>query len=182
MVLAFIQQTQPGTWAKLEGLHGARTGEQVLEDLCKWMDAHGSLATQRPGSKCYGREIHLAVFKAAHGLNPDLDAGYAANRVGISRQLRYSTNSEKSLVVVLSVNGVPLVTLDLKNPMTGQNVEHARRQYQRDSSVCSLCSLPARSAGPPAAAFALRRRDSPTESSQRRTRRFGPPSGRGPPT
>ena len=86
-VLAFIQQTQPVTWAKLEALHGDRTGEQVLTDLCKWMDAHGSLATLRHGFKCYGRKLHLAFFKAAHGLNPDLDAGYAANRVGITRQL-----------------------------------------------------------------------------------------------
>jgi type I restriction enzyme R subunit len=44
-VLAFIRDTQTSEWAKLEALHGARTGEQVLADLCKWMDATGSLAT-----------------------------------------------------------------------------------------------------------------------------------------
>jgi len=52
--------------------------------------------------------------------------------VGITRQLHYSTRSEKSLDVVISLNGIPLVTLELKNPMTGQTVEHARKQYQRD--------------------------------------------------
>jgi len=131
-VLTFIRETQPTAWSKLEALHGAFTGDQILADLCKWMDAHGSLATLRHGFKCYGRKLHLAFFKAAHGLNPELEAGYAANRVGITRQLHYATRSESSLDVVLSLNGVPLVTLELKNPMTGQTVEDARRQYQRD--------------------------------------------------
>jgi type I restriction enzyme R subunit len=35
-VLALIRETQPAEWAKLEALHGAKTGEQVLADLCKW--------------------------------------------------------------------------------------------------------------------------------------------------
>ncbi len=50
--LAFIRETQPGEWAKLEALLGDKTGEQVLADLCKWMDANGSLATLRHGFKC----------------------------------------------------------------------------------------------------------------------------------
>ncbi|MDE0459276.1 MAG: hypothetical protein OXI15_18420 [Chromatiales bacterium] len=40
--LAFIRETQPNEWARLERLHGDRTGEQVLGDLCKWMDQHGA--------------------------------------------------------------------------------------------------------------------------------------------
>ena len=130
--LAFIRETQPREWAKLEALLGERTGEQVLADLCKWMDANGSLATLRHGFKCYGRTLRPAFFKAAHGLNPELEASYAANRVGITRQLRYSPKSEKSLDVTLSLNGIPIVTVELKNPLTGQTVEDARRQYQRD--------------------------------------------------
>jgi type I restriction enzyme R subunit len=139
VVLAFIRETQPAVWSKLEALHGERTDEQVIADLCKWMDAHGSLATLRHGFKCYGRTLHVAIFKAAHGLNQDLEAGYARNRVGITRQLHYESGAlraddkrPKSLDVVLSVNGIPLVTLELKNPMTGQTVVDARLQYQRD--------------------------------------------------
>ena len=63
-------------------LHGAKTGERILHDLCKWMDTHGSLATLRHGFKCYGRTLRVAFFKAAHGLNPELEARYAANRLG----------------------------------------------------------------------------------------------------
>lgn len=132
VVLDFIKDTQPKEWAKLEALHGPKTGEQILTDLCKWMDANGSLATLRHGFKCYGRTLFVAYFKAAHELNPELEERYAKNRLGLTRQLRFSTRSEKSLDVVLSVNGVPVVTLELKNPMTGQTVADARRQYQQD--------------------------------------------------
>ncbi len=132
----FIRETQPKEWAKLEALLGGRTREQVLSDLCKWMDAHGALAALRHGFKCYGRTLRIAFFKAAHELNPELEARYAANRVGITRQLRFSPRSEQSLDVTLSLNGVPVVTLELKNPLTGQTVEDARQQYRQDRDPC----------------------------------------------
>ena len=131
-VLAFIRGTQPKEWAKLEALHGDKTGGQVLGDLCKWMDHNGSLATLRHGFKCYGRTLHAAYFKAAHELNPELEARYAANRLGLTRQLHFSPRSEKSLDVTLSLNGIPMATVELKNPLTGQQVRHARRQYRED--------------------------------------------------
>lgn len=132
VVLDFIKETQPKEWARLEALHGQQTDAQVLTDLCKWMDAYGSLATLRHGFKCYGRTLFVAFFKAAHQLNPELEERYSKNRLGLTRQLRFSTRSGKSLDVTLSVNGVPIATLELKNPMTGQTVEHARLQYKQD--------------------------------------------------
>ena len=131
-VIEFIRATQAAAWGKLEALHGEKTGERVLHDLCKWMDTHGSLATLRHGFKCYGRTLRVAFFKAAHGLNTELEARYAANRLGLTRQLHFSPKNEKSLDVTLSVNGIPLVTMELKNPLTGQNVEDAMKQYRHD--------------------------------------------------
>ena len=131
-VLAFIRETQPEQWEKLEALHGDKTGEQILADLCKWMDANGSLATLRHGFKCYGRTLRIAFFKAAHELNPDLEARYAANRLGLTRQLHYSPKSEKSLDVTLSLNGIPVGTVELKNPLTGSTLQNALHQYQHD--------------------------------------------------
>ncbi len=132
VVLAFIQKTQPIEWAKLEALHGDKTGEQVLTDLSKWMDANGSLATLRHGFKCYGRTLRIAFFKAAHEMNPDLEEHYAANLLGITRQLHFSKRSEKSVDVALSINGIPVATIEIKNPFTGQTVEDAIRQYRED--------------------------------------------------
>jgi type I restriction enzyme, R subunit len=132
VALGFIQATQPQTWAKLEALHGDKTGERVLLDLCNWMDANGSLATLRHGFKCYGRTLRIAYFRAAHGLNADLEERYAQNVLGLTRQLRFSPKTQQSLDVVLSVNGVPVVTLELKNPLTNQTVDDAVRQYRMD--------------------------------------------------
>jgi type I restriction enzyme R subunit len=131
-VLSFIRETQPKEWAKLESLHGERTGDQIIGDLCKWMDTNGSLATLRHGFKCYGRTLRVAFFKAAHELNPELEERYKANRLGITRQLHFSTRSEKSLDVTLSLNGIPIATLELKNPLTSQTIDNAKHQYRHD--------------------------------------------------
>lgn len=131
-VLEFIRATQPKEWKALEALHGEKTGAQILTDLTKWMDREGSLATLRHGFKSYGKTLRVAFFKAAHGLNPELESSYAANRVGITRQLHFSKMSEKSLDVALSINGIPIASVELKNPMTGQTVEDALHQYRND--------------------------------------------------
>ncbi|MBV7459050.1 MULTISPECIES: type I restriction endonuclease subunit R [unclassified Acidovorax] len=130
--LAFIQSTQCKVWEKLEALHGEQTGVRVLESLCKWLDTYGALATLRHGFKCFGRTLRVAFFRPAHGLNPELEARYQANRLGLTRQLHFSPKSEKSLDVGLSVNGIPVVTLELKNPLSGQTAANAIHQYRHD--------------------------------------------------
>jgi type I restriction enzyme R subunit len=107
VTLAFMGETQAKEWGRLEALHDAETGELVLADLCKWMDAHGCLATLRHGFKCYGRTLRVAFFKAVHGLNSELEARYKANRVGITRQLHYSARDSNSLNVTINLNGIP---------------------------------------------------------------------------
>lgn len=131
-VLAFIRETQGKTWEKLEALHGAETAERVLQALCKWLDTHGALTTLRHGFKCFGKTLRIAFFRPAHGLNPELAARYQANRLGLTRQLYFSPKNEKSLDVVLSVNGIPVATLELKNPLSGQSAANAIHQYRHD--------------------------------------------------
>ncbi|KAF0232371.1 MAG: helicase type I site-specific restriction-modification system restriction subunit, partial [bacterium] len=116
VTLDFIRTSQPKEWQKLEALLGNNTRKQVLNDLCKWMDTYGSLATLRHGFKCYGRTVRVAFFKAAHGLNAEMKRQYAANQVGITRQLHYSQKNNNSIDVTLSINGIPVITLELKNP------------------------------------------------------------------
>ncbi|NLR59383.1 type I restriction endonuclease subunit R [Chitinophaga polysaccharea] len=132
VVLEFIKATQHKEWAKLEILLGDNTEKQVIQDLCKWMDLHGVLTTLRHGFKCYGRLLHVAFFKAAHTMNSELERQYVDNILGITRQLQYSTRNTNSLDTVLSLNGIPIATVELKNPMTSQTVEHAKKQYQLD--------------------------------------------------
>lgn len=130
--LAFIRATQGKVWEKLEALHGEQTGARVLASLVKWLDTHGALTTLRHGFKCFGKTLRVAFFRPAHGLNLELEARYQANRLGLTRQLHFSPKNEQSLDVVLSLNGIPLVTLELKNPLSGQTTANAIHQYRHD--------------------------------------------------
>jgi len=133
----FIKETQSKEWNKLEALLGKNTEKQVINDLTKWMDTNGSLNTIRHGFKCYGRMLQVAYFKAAHTLNPELEKKYAANIVGITRQLDYSLRNIENrragiIDITLSLNGIPLATIELKNPLTHQTVENGKKQYRED--------------------------------------------------
>jgi type I restriction enzyme, R subunit len=144
--IRFIQQTQPKEWERLEKLHGDSTTTQILSDLCKWLDTYGCLQVLRHGFKCYGRNLRIATFKAAHNLNPELEAHYQANQLTITRQLQYRKPDKKTkttystgsgtkhgiIDITLSLNGIPLITLELKNPLTGQTAEDAKKQYCKD--------------------------------------------------
>lgn len=137
VAIQFIKTTQPAEWSKLEALLGANTEQQVITDLTKWLDSNGSLNTLRHGFKCYGRQLQLAYFKAAHTLNPELEDKYRANITGITRQLQYSTRNNEIkkagiLDIMLSLNGIPVATIELKNPITNQTVEDAKKQYKND--------------------------------------------------
>jgi type I restriction enzyme, R subunit len=130
---AFVRETQPDIWQALEKLHGASTETIILDDLTKALDGQaGSLAVIRHGFKCFGKPIRVAYFAPAHGMNPESQRLYEANRLTVTRQVKYSTKNENSIDVVLSLNGIPIATAELKNPMSGQNVEHAKHQYKAD--------------------------------------------------
>lgn len=131
--IAFVNETQPETWKALEKLHGAGTAGIVIDDLVKALDgASGVLGVLRHGFKCFGKLIRAAYFAPAHGMNPDTLTLYKANRLTLTRQLRYSTKHEGSVDMAIGINGIPVATVELKNPLTGQNVEHAKHQYKND--------------------------------------------------
>jgi type I restriction enzyme R subunit len=132
VVLGFLRETQAKKWEKLEKLHGANTGEIVLADLCRMLDKLGCLTVIRHGFKCYGQLLRVAFYRPAHGLNPEAEQLYAANRLGVTRQLQYSERNANELDLTLSLNGIPVATAELKNPMTGSTVEHAEKQYRED--------------------------------------------------
>ncbi|MBX3376894.1 MAG: type I restriction endonuclease subunit R [Phycisphaeraceae bacterium] len=132
--VAFVKATQPQAWSALEKLHGAGTSDVLVDALCKAIAGsdRGSLEIIRHGFKCYGRQIDVAFFKPSSGLNPETLCLYAMNVLTVTRQVYYSGTCEKSIDVVLALNGVPIVTAELKNPMSGQTAEHAKTQYRLD--------------------------------------------------
>ena len=116
-----MKETQPETWAALEKLHGTGTETVLVDDLVKALDgASGALGVIRHGFKCFGKLVRAAYFAPAHGMNPDTQRLYQANRLTLTRQLRYSTKNENSIDMVIGLNGIPVATIELKNPMTGK--------------------------------------------------------------
>src|SRR5215216_2150708 len=132
-LFAFLEATQPDLLAHLRQHHGASLETALLDGVAKTLETRGTLDVLRHGAKfpaTLGKTLRLAYFQPAHGLNPETQALYAKNRLTVTRQLRYSHKHDNELDLVLSLNGIPIVTAELKNPFTHQTVEHAKRQYQ----------------------------------------------------
>ena len=131
-VIAFIEKTQTKVWQTLKGIHGDNTEKVVLDDLCKTLEIQGLLNVLRYGFKSYGKKLKIAYFAPSTKLNADTLALYKANVLSVTRQLYFSEKDNKSLDMVLFLNGLPIVTMELKNPLSGQTVENAKTQYKND--------------------------------------------------
>jgi type I restriction enzyme, R subunit len=131
LVLGFIQATQPKMWQSLQDIHKEDTDRVVLDHLGKELETRGMLKVLRQGFKCYGKKLRVAVFAPSNQMNPDTLALYGNNVLSVTRQLFYSEANSKSLDMVLFLNGLPIVTLELKNEMSGQTVEEAKQQYKK---------------------------------------------------
>jgi type I restriction enzyme R subunit len=129
---AFIQETQPTLWEQMKTLHGVGLEPLLLGTLVKELDTKGSLHVLRHGFKFYGKTFRLGYFKPAHEANPDVLKLFAQNRLTVTRQVPCHPGDNRTLDMVLSVNGLPVATIELKNPGTGQNWRHAVRQYKQD--------------------------------------------------
>ena len=133
-LFAFLKETQQEAWERLVSLHGteARARARFADRLSKELDTRGTVEVLRHGVVDLGVAIRLAYFKPAYVLNPALVERYNANRLTVTRQLPYDKGSNRTLDLALFVNGIPAATVELKNALTGQNVEDAKEQYRRD--------------------------------------------------
>ena len=139
-VTGFLQDSQPGKWGQLEALLGDKTRATVLDSLGKELAIKGTLHVLRYGFKCYGKTFRLAHFRPNSGMNPEAAAAYALNRLTVTRQVAFTSVMKKAdgkhrrciIDVTLSLNGLPVVTAELKNPLTGQRAADAVQQYQQD--------------------------------------------------
>ena len=135
VLLAFVRETQAQEFAKLVRAYGSSEVDAeagFLKRVAEQIDSLGTLDVLRHGVADRGSTIRVAYFKPAHDLTPVLVERYAANRLTVTRQLAYEVDSGKTLDLALSVNGIPVATAELKNPLTRQSVEHAIRQYRED--------------------------------------------------
>ena len=131
-LLRFIRDSQPEEYRKLEVQHGAQTPDKLLNRIMTQIERRGVLDVLRKGVKDRGCNFNLTYFRPSSGMNPDHQRLHALNRFSLIRQLKYSQRNEKSLDMALFLNGLPLVTMELKNSLTGQVVTDAEKQYRVD--------------------------------------------------
>jgi type I restriction enzyme R subunit len=128
--LTFVKSTQPKEWNKLIKQYGTEAEVCFLSRLAKEIERRGALDVFRKGIKDVGAKIRLAYFHPSSGLNPELQKKYLGNIFSMARQLHYSLENENSLDLAIFLNGLPVFTLELKDPLTGQTVENAIKQYR----------------------------------------------------
>jgi type I restriction enzyme R subunit len=139
-VTGFLKDSQPAKWQGLEALLGDKTSATVVDSLGKEMELKGTLHVLRHGFKCYGKTLRLAYFRPNTAMNSEAAANYAKNRLTITRQVAFTSVMKRAdgkhrrcvIDVTLAVNGIPVVTGELKNPLTGQRAADAMQQYETE--------------------------------------------------
>ena len=131
-IIDFLKLSQPKSWDKLANIHKDEVEKKVIQRLVKEIDLRGILDVIRNGFTDYGVKFQMAYFKPESTLNPEAEAQYSTNHLSVTRQLYYERVGKNSLDMVLSLNGLPIATIELKNQFSGQSVDNAKKQYVYD--------------------------------------------------
>ena len=131
-VIEFLKNSQPQQWEKLSNIHKEAVETKVIQRLLKELDLKGTLDVLRHGFTDYGVKFNMAYFRPESSLNPDAERLYSKNHLSVTRQLYYQRKGKNSIDIVLSLNGLPISTVELKNQFSGQNVSNAQKQYVYD--------------------------------------------------
>jgi type I restriction enzyme R subunit len=131
-VIDFIKDTQPEQWGRLQEIYDVDTENKILARISSEISKRGIIDVLRNQVVDRGVYLNLCYFEPKSDLNPDHLKLYQSNQFTVVRQLHYSEQNENSIDMVLFLNGLPIVTMELKNQLTGQNVKHSENQYRFD--------------------------------------------------
>jgi type I restriction enzyme R subunit len=134
-LFAFVGATQAKAWEQIVLRHGGdpdKAQQKFLSRLSQALDKDGTVRVLRRGVEDQGVTIRLMYSRPASRMNASLAELYTRNRLTVTRQLRYSLANNNSLDLCLFVNGIPVATAELKNPLNGQTVTDAINQYKAD--------------------------------------------------
>lgn len=138
-LISFIQTTQPKQWERYIRNYNSDAENKLYKRFNEEVEANGLIHVLRHGINDRGVKINVAYFRPETTLNPDVIKLYEANILTCTRQFKYSTENENSIDMVLSLNGIPIIALELKNQITGQSVENAKYQFMYDRNPKELC-------------------------------------------
>lgn len=132
VLISFIEKTQPKQWKRYVTKYGDKAERQLYRVFQDDVTRYGLIYVLRKGISDVGINIRFCYFAPASSLNDELVANYHANILTVIRQFAYSKLNRNTIDMVLSLNGIPVVALELKNQFTGQNVEDSKRQWRTD--------------------------------------------------
>ena len=135
----FIKTTQPNQWQRYVRIYKDNAENKLYKRFNDAVDTHGLIYVLRNGINDRGVKINIAYFRPKTSLNPDVVKLYDGNILTCTRQFYYSTENNNSIDMVLSLNGIPLVAIELKNQITGQSVQNAKTQFMYDRNPKELC-------------------------------------------
>lgn len=145
-VEAFIRKTQPEKAEELSVFDTPSERNKFFARLRDEITKRGITDVLRKGFRYITLHFDL-YYVLPSELNPTAKQLYEANDFTVIRQLHYSpTDTMLSIDVALFINGLPVVTMELKNHLTGQTVENAKAQYQNDRDPKDLLFKPKRCA------------------------------------
>ncbi len=129
----FIKATQPKEWQKFVKFNDKSSAENAFCALvARKIEKKGTIYLLRNGLRASGAKFQLYYPRPRTGLNPERTEKYLANYFSIIRQFYYSEETNQSLDLGIFLNGIPLFTAELKNPLNNQDVDDAKAQYRND--------------------------------------------------
>ncbi|MCS3901777.1 type I restriction endonuclease subunit R [Methanococcus voltae] len=125
----FLELTQKNELKELNEIYGDNYRSKIIENLDKQLRIMGIIHILKHGYKDMGVKLKLAYFKPANNLNADQNKLYGQNIVSVTEELNYTQDKRIDLVIFL--NGMPITTIEVKNPYTGQTYKNAIKQYKK---------------------------------------------------
>lgn len=131
----FIKTTQPTEWEKHTRNYPNNPEQALLRRFQEEVSATNILQVLRHGFKDRGVKFYPCYFKPETTMNPEHNKRYSQNILHCTRQMKFSLLDERSIDIVLLLNGIPVVSMELKNQFTGQDVSNAISQYKFDRAT-----------------------------------------------
>lgn len=138
VLFSFLETTQPKAIERLKQIYKEEYQYRIMLRLDKELKNRGIIDCLRHGIKDYGTQLKLAYNKPPTEMNKTLVENYESNIFTVSRQVYYSRDNRNSIDMMLSLNGLPLVVMELKNQLTNQTVEHSMMQFKKDRNPREL--------------------------------------------
>jgi len=134
LLFEFLEKTQPKAIEKLKRYHKDLYQQKIVKRINDQIKQKGIIEVLRKGvtDGFTATKIKLFYDKPVSSYNVKSNDLYQANIFSVSRQVYYSTQNKNSLDIVTFINGLPIISFELKNELTKQNVSYAIKQYKTD--------------------------------------------------